>query len=100
MVIKHKSQDETYLLSATFGKYPNGQNSIKLNDCEDGFPFATATLCVEDELLKPDEVAIKDYSENVGILESLIDAEIIDYPHAFIWTGHVRIPICKLIVKK
>jgi hypothetical protein len=95
--IKHKSPYGDYELIAQFAKYANGQTAIKLIDIADGFPFATATVCVEDDLLKEGEVAIKNYSENEGILESLIEAEVIDYPHAFIKSTHVEIPICKLL---
>ena len=97
MTIIHKSNDgETYKLSVHFTKYRNGQTAIQLFDMGDGFPFAMATVCVEDHLLNSDEVAIKDYSENEGILESLIDGEIIEHPHAFIQSDWVKIPVCKL----
>ena len=83
-------------LTAQFAKYKNGQVAIKLTDNSDGFPYATATVCIEDDLLNEGEVAIKDYSENEGILNSLIESDIIDHPHAFIWIGHIRVPICKI----
>ncbi len=98
-MITHKTPYGDYCLTASFAKYGNGQTAIKLIDTEDGMPYATATVCVEDNLLKEDEVAIKDYSENAGILDSLIEANIIDHPHAFIQSGFVKIPICKLITK-
>jgi hypothetical protein len=88
-----------YKLSLSFFKYHNGQTAIKLYDMEDGMPYATATVCVEDALLKEDEVAIKNYSENAGILEALIDGEIVDHPHAFIQSDYVKIPVCKLLLK-
>lgn len=100
MKITHKSPYGDYELVPSFGRYGNGQTAIKLIDSADGFPFATATVCVEDNLLKEDEVAIKNYSENEGILESLIDAGIIEHPHAFIQSSHVRIPICKLLIQE
>ena len=97
MTITHKSKfGGTYELSLTFAKYANGQTAIKLWDLTDGFPYATASVCVEDHLLKEDEVAIKDYSENEGLLEALIEAEVVEHPHAFIQSSHVKIPICKL----
>jgi hypothetical protein len=94
--INHKSPFGEFELSLQFAKYGNGQTAIKLIDVIDGMPFATATVCVEDNLLKENEVAIKDYSENQGILDTLINAEIVEYPHAFIQSGFVKIPICKL----
>ena len=96
--ITHKSPyGGEYQLMAQFAKYKNNQVAIKLFDLSDGMPYATATLCVEDNLLKEDEVAIKDYSENEGILQSLIDAKIVEEPHAFIQSNFVKIPICKLV---
>ena len=86
-----------FQLIAQFAKYANGQTAIKLIDAEDNFPFATATICVEDNLLKEGEVAIKDYSENEGILRSLIESDIVEPPHAFIQSSFTKIPICKLI---
>ena len=91
--ISHKG----YRLSPQFANYQNGQIAIRLLDMMDGIPYATATVCVEDDLLKEGEVAIKDYSENEGILTSLIESDIIEPPHAFIQSEFVRIPICKLI---
>ena len=88
-----------YKLGLRYGKYGNGQTAIQLVDMEDGFPYATATVCVEDDLLKEDEVAIKNYSENVGILNALVSANVIEEPHAFVQSHFIKIPICKLITK-
>ena len=89
-----------YDLTATFAKYQNGQVAIKLINNADGFPYATATVCVEDDLLKEGEVAIKDYSENAGILNSLIEADMIEPPHAYIQSTFTKIPICKLLINE
>jgi hypothetical protein len=98
--INHKSPyGGSYSLGVKYGSYQNGQVAIQLVDMEDGCPYATASVCVEDNLLKEGEVAIKNYSENAGILESLIESGIVDYPHAFVDTGYVKVPICKLITK-
>lgn len=86
---------QTYVLTPTLKTYKNGQICIQLIDTSDGFPFATATVAVEDNLLKEDELAIKDYSENEGILDTLIDHNIVEHPRAFIQSGFVKIPICK-----
>jgi hypothetical protein len=91
MIISHRG----YTLRVEFLKYQNGQIRIQLYDTADGFPYATATVATEKHLLKEDEVAIKDYSENEGILNTLIKHEIVENPHAFIQSGFVKIPICK-----
>jgi hypothetical protein len=82
-------------LYAEYGKYRNGQNSIQLFDVEEQMPYAVASVAI-DEPLQKDEVAIKTYSENQGILETLLSAGIINQPHRTVSTGYVRIPICKL----
>jgi len=96
MTIKHKSPFGEYELTASIGKYSNGQTRIQLYDVADGMPYATATVAVEDGLLKEGEVAIKDWSENAGILDTLVDAEVVEFPHAYIQSGYVKVPICKL----
>jgi hypothetical protein len=76
-------------------KYHNGNKVIRLVDAEDGMPVAVATTNVEG--LQPDEIAIKDYSENEGMYETLVKAGVISPMHKEIEQGWVRIPICKLI---
>ena len=83
------------LLAVEVGQYLNGQHCIKLFDSMNKIPYAVATVAIELEL-KKDEVAIKDYSENEGILRSLIMAGIIHEPHKFYSSGFVQIPISKL----
>jgi len=88
-------QHNGYTLNLNVAKYGNGQTSIRLIDAEDGMPYATATVSVQ-ETLASNEVAIKNYSENTGILESLIAADIVENPHRHAESGFVSIPICKL----
>tara|TARA_R110000822_G_scaffold233669_1_gene365041 strand:+ start:172 stop:540 length:369 start_codon:yes stop_codon:yes gene_type:complete len=72
-------------LNVKLSKYANGQNAMQLVD-QDGMPFMTASVAYDsgvlDEIynikLEKDSVIIKNYSENEGILEALIEAEIID----------------------
>jgi hypothetical protein len=44
-----------------------------------------------------DEVIIKNYSENEGILEVLIAAKVIGEPIRFASTGWTSSPVCKII---
>jgi hypothetical protein len=99
MIIEHTSPyyNITYKLSVSLSEYSNGQNAILLYDTADGFPYATASVSLPNYEMDSDEVAIKNYSENEGILESLITAGIISKPHLIITSGHVNIPICKII---
>lgn len=85
-----------YQVSATFKKYANGQNCIKLIDKMDGFPYATATVSVEEKI-EEDEVVIKDYSENVGLLDVLVKGGVVSDPIRVIRMNYVELYVCKLL---
>lgn len=73
---------------------------IRLIDATDSLPICTATVLLpyiydsRSAHLRREDVAIKDYSENMGILDCLIDAGIISPPIYF----RGEIPVCKIIV--
>jgi hypothetical protein len=52
--------------------------------------------------LEPDEVAVKNYSENVGTLDALVSAGIVAPPHRHFQDvdggSHVVFPVCRLLV--
>lgn len=96
---KGKYSGEVYNLSLTVSKYANGQTALQLYDMADGLPYAVASVAVDCEL-KENEVAIKDYSENEGILNSLIKNDIVEKPHRYTSSGFVKIPICILKTDK
>ena len=75
-------------------EYRNGGTAIELSEAKTGEPIAIATVWVEG--LKEDEVAIKDYSENSGMLLALVANGIVTAPHREVNSGFVTIPICKL----
>ena len=89
--MKHKGK----YLCAQYSKYGNGQNAILLNYASNGQSYKVASVAI-DQPLQSDEVAIKNYSENEGILKSLLKARIVAPPHRFVSSGFVQIPICKL----
>lgn len=82
-----------------FGYYWNGQTAIIFNDVEDGERVAVATVCIDEEL-EENEVAIKDYSENVGMLDALMEAGVVSAPKRYVRSGFVEIPICDLLVRE
>lgn len=45
--------------------------------------------------LAPDELAIKSYSENEGVLEALLAADVIELPHRWVASGFVSIPVVR-----
>lgn len=82
--------------SVKFTKYANSKRiAIKLY-CEDGSPMATATINIPEQPLEEDEVIIKTYSENNGVLEALKDAGYIKEVVNQIPCGHSYGVIVKL----
>ena len=67
--------DCTYSL----GEYTHGGTAIRIIDANDRMPVATASVWIPN--LREDEIAIKDYSENEGILDALVEADIVYPPH-------------------
>ena len=87
---------ERYLLFIRTETYNDGKIKIQLYDSKDGTPYATATSSIKENL-EQGEVAIKDWSENKGILDFLVQNKIVKEPHRFVESGYVKIPICELI---
>jgi hypothetical protein len=79
-------------------KYSNGRRVISLTDAENFSPVMTASVNLPNETCLPDEVWIKDYSENQGIEQVLINAKIISKPIAMMVQGHVIINKCKILI--
>jgi len=86
--------DESDTLYISRKKYVSGNTCINLIDAVDHFPYMCATINLEG--LSETEVAIKNYSENEGILPVLIAEGIIKEPHRYVNSGFVKIPICEL----
>ena len=82
-------------LVVQFDEYTNNKTAITLYEKETGEPFAVATVNIPG--LEEGEVAIKDYSENEGVLKMLFMAGYISEPLRLEESGFVRIPICKLL---
>lgn len=93
---KIKFQDWNCLLE--FGEYQNnGRTAITLIDENDGSPITTATINLPNVSLNDDEVIIKDYSENEGILNILLINGVVELTGKSVDTGFVNCEICKLI---
>ena len=93
---KIKFQDWNCLLE--FSEYQNnGRTAITLIDETDGSPITTATINMPNVSLNDDEVIIKDYSENEGILNALLINGVVELTGKSVDTGFVNCEICKLI---
>ena len=74
----------------------NDRIALRLDDVNNGSPIATVTVNLPDEKLECDEVFIKDYSKNEGMLDTLLDNGVIEQPIGWVQSGHTNIPKCKL----
>ncbi len=71
-------------------------NRIELIEVETGEPYAVATSVLQELNMIEGYVAVKDYSENTGMLRFLIDNDIVEPPVTFLKQGFVDFPICKI----
>lgn len=79
------------------GIYPNDRKAIELINAKNGESVLVATINVPEIIINEDEVIIKNYTENEGVLEALIKAKVISSPIRTIQTGFITAPICKLL---
>lgn len=82
---------------ARLQRYGNGRPAILLVDAEDFSPIAKATVNVQSVALSADEVIVKDYAENEGMLSALIQAGLVfDTGRTVSLSKWVDAHICKL----
>jgi len=72
--------------------------ALPLYAVEDGSPVAVATLHVPALSLAADEVVIKDYSENAGMLNLLVAADVVSAPLREVQRGHVTLYVCRCLL--
>lgn len=77
-------------------EYANGRPALVLVDAEDGSPIAKATVNLPDVPLGKNQVAIKDWAENEGMLKALTEAGIVKPTGQTIRSGYVDVPVCEL----
>ena len=80
--------------------YSNGRIAILLNDKDTGEHILTASVNVPEYNLKEDELFIKDWSENEGILKALCEAQIIEDLGQSEPMGFVDAHLCRLLINK
>ena len=71
---------------------------ITLQDGREMEPCAVCTVNLPRVPMKPNEVAIKTWYENAGMLGWLMDQGIVSAPQRYAFFASVFIPICNLLV--
>ena len=93
-VIKYKEWN----CELEFAKYAdNGNTAIELVDAETGEPISTATVNLGVKLPK-NQAFIKDYSENEGMLNYLIEAGVVSQPIRYQRSGYIQAPLVDILI--
>ena len=85
--------------TVNFGFYKGDRTAIMLTDLEDKQLVAVATVNIPECFLNTDEVLIKNWSENKGVLDVLAKAGVIEDTGRTYPTGFCHANICKLLYK-
>ncbi len=67
-----------WLCTVEKAAYGNGRPALILRDAKDGGQVAVATVNLPGVSVGPDEVFIKDYSENEGMFAALVQAGVVE----------------------
>ena len=79
-------------------EYKHGGKAIILVD-QDGSPVATATVCVPSDKLDNDQCLVKDWSENEGMLDFLIDNNIVSEPIRTVQVGFCDAYLVNILIE-
>lgn len=72
--------------------------ALMLIDADDGLPITTCTVNIPEVFVEKDQLIIKDWSENEGILKWLQEHNIVGPRLRSIPTGHVEADLCELLI--
>lgn len=80
----------------------NDRIAIQYITEEDGYPeyACTATINLPKEHLEPGEVIIKNYSENEGLYDMMLQAGHIGPAKRYVRSGWITVPVCDLLIKQ
>lgn len=92
-----QTKNADYLVYLKWGRYGNGREALELVDSTDQLTVMKASLNIPDFMLDPDEIIIKDYSENEGVLDFLQSNGIVGPTVGMVNTGYVKCPFCKIL---
>jgi hypothetical protein len=79
-------------------QYQNKRTALIAVNITTGEELCTCSVNIPEYPLDEEDIIIKDYSENEGVLDDLITKGIVSEPIDWITSGHVLVPICKLLI--
>jgi len=86
-----------YDCTLTKHQYENGRVALCLNETDTGEPFCVASVNIPEFNLRSNQVLIKNWSENEGVLESLVEARVIEDTGEQVNAGFVYANLCYLL---
>lgn len=95
--MKLKTAYAEYDVVLRWKNYNNRRRALEIIDAEDGCPVMVATVNIPEVPLAENEVIIKNYSENEGVLEFLQENGIVGPVKREVGTGFVSCPIVDVL---
>lgn len=89
-----KQEKDDLLLIMIFYAFENGQ--LRIDVWDGGIPYAMATRKIHGDL-KRGEIAVNNFDKWEGILDSMINANLISLPHRYVDEEGLHIPICHFL---
>ena len=103
IVIAEGIRFKSWLCDVVLAKYEaDCTDALVLVDSDSSERIATATSCLNGWGFHPGEgkTAIKDYSENEGMLAVLVNAGIVEDTGERFAAGHVEFPIVRVLLRE
>ena len=94
---KLKTPYSEYDVFLSWGTYSNGRKSLTLIDNADYCPVMTATVNIPEVHIEANEIIIKNYSENEGVLEFLQESGIVGPVKRTVGIGFVSCPVVEVL---
>jgi hypothetical protein len=93
-----KAYGQETICKVVFEQYSQGGTCIRLVDTEDGVPYCTASVWVKEysPYIGDRYTIIKNYAENVGILEALLEAGIVSMESRVMGDKGTVVPIGRM----
>lgn len=81
------------------GNYSNGRLAITIHDADTFEPLAKVTVNAPEEVIEKDEIIVKNYSENEGMDEWLLEENLVEKDFRNVSVGFALCPVFKLTDK-
>ena len=94
----YKNNRRQHVIQLYVADTEHNRSRSDANSCSPGDPFATASLCVPGYPFGYKETAIKDYSENRGIFDALINAKIVEKTEYDVLVSLMPVPVARILI--